>query len=79
MEDVANIRENYDSALEIIEGPLMDGMQVVGDLFGNGKMFLPQVVKSARVMKKAVSYLRPFMEKESKGKAKKRGKIILAT
>jgi 5-methyltetrahydrofolate--homocysteine methyltransferase len=79
VEDVANIRENYDSALEIIEGPLMDGMQVVGDLFGSGKMFLPQVVKSARVMKKAVSYLRPFMELESKGEAKKRGKIILAT
>ncbi|HIC62145.1 MAG TPA: methionine synthase, partial [Marine Group III euryarchaeote] len=79
VEDVANIRENYDSALEIIEGPLMDGMQVVGDLFGSGKMFLPQVVKSARVMKKAVSYLRPFMEQESKGEAKKRGKIILAT
>ena len=79
MEDVANIRENYDSALEIIEGPLMDGMQVVGDLFGSGRMFLPQVVKSARVMKKAVSYLKPFMEQESKGKAKKRGTIILAT
>mgnify|MGYP003323286053 CR=1 FL=1 len=79
VEDIENIRENYDSALEIIEGPLMDGMETVGDLFGSGKMFLPQVVKSARVMKKAVSYLKPFMEKESKGEIKKRGKIILAT
>ena len=79
VEDIENIRENYDSALEIIEGPLMDGMQTVGDLFGSGKMFLPQVVKSARVMKKAVSYLKPFMEKEAKGDVKKRGKIILAT
>jgi len=79
VEDVATIREHYDSALEIIEGPLMNGMQIVGDLFGSGRMFLPQVVKSARVMKKAVSYLKPFMEKESKGKAKSRGKIILAT
>ena len=61
VKDVEKIRENYESALEIIEGPLMDGMQVVGDLFGSGKMFLPQVVKSARVMKKAVSYLKPFM------------------
>ncbi len=79
VEDIENIRESYDSALEIIEGPLMDGMQTVGDLFGSGKMFLPQVVKSARVMKKAVSYLKPFMEKESRGEVKKRGKIILAT
>ncbi len=79
VEDVENIRENYNSALEIIEGPLMDGMQVVGDLFGSGKMFLPQVVKSARVMKKAVSYLKPFMEKEKTGEGSKRGKIILAT
>jgi len=79
VKDIEDIRKDYDSALEIIEGPLMDGMQTVGDLFGNGKMFLPQVVKSARVMKKAVSYLKPFMEKESKGKIKKRGKIILAT
>jgi len=79
IEDVAQIRTEYNSALEIIEGPLMDGMQIVGDLFGSGKMFLPQVVKSARVMKKAVSYLQPFMEKESKGKSKKRGTIIIAT
>ncbi|MBG07490.1 MAG: methionine synthase, partial [Halobacteriovoraceae bacterium] len=79
IEDIENIRTNYESALEIIEGPLMDGMQVVGDLFGSGKMFLPQVVKSARVMKKAVSYLKPFMENEKTGERTKRGKIILAT
>ena len=79
IEDIENIRTNYESALEIIEGPLMDGMQVVGDLFGSGKMFLPQVVKSARVMKKAVSYLKPFMENEKTGEGTKRGKIILAT
>ena len=79
VEDIENIRTNYESALEIIEGPLMDGMQVVGDLFGSGKMFLPQVVKSARVMKKAVSYLKPFMENEKTGEGTKRGKIILAT
>ena len=57
----------------------MDGMQIVGDLFGSGKMFLPQVVKSARVMKKAVSHLKPFMEKENVGNASSRGKILLAT
>ena len=79
VKDVENIRGNYESALEIIEGPLMDGMQIVGDLFGSGKMFLPQVVKSARVMKKAVSYLKPFMEKKKSVKLVKRGKIILAT
>ncbi len=79
IEDIETIRENYDSALEIIEGPLMNGMQIVGDLFGSGKMFLPQVVKSARVMKKAVSHLKPFMEKENVGNALSRGKILLAT
>ncbi|MDC0243232.1 methionine synthase [Marine Group III euryarchaeote] len=79
VDDIEKIRKNYDSALEIIEGPLMDGMQIVGDLFGSGKMFLPQVVKSARVMKKAVSHLKPFMEKENSGKISSRGKIILAT
>ena len=57
-------RQKYDRPLHVIEGPLMDGMKVVGDLFGSGKMFLPQVVKSARVMKKAVAYLLPYMEKE---------------
>ncbi|ADJ28024.1 methionine synthase [Nitrosococcus watsonii] len=64
--------------LDVIEGPLMDGMNVVGDLFGSGKMFLPQVVKSARVMKKAVAYLLPFMEKE-KESYKSHGKVVLAT
>lgn len=63
-EDTEEARKNYKRALEVIEGPLMDGMNVVGDLFGSGKMFLPQVVKSARVMKKAVSYLTPFMDEE---------------
>ena len=62
--DVEEARQNYERPLSIIEGPLMDGMNVVGDLFGAGKMFLPQVVKSARVMKKAVAYLTPFMEAE---------------
>ena len=61
-EDTEEARQKYDRCLQIIEGPLMDGMQIVGDLFGAGKMFLPQVVKSARVMKKAVAYLLPFME-----------------
>jgi 5-methyltetrahydrofolate--homocysteine methyltransferase len=65
--------------IDVIEGPLMDGMNVVGDLFGSGKMFLPQVVKSARVMKKAVAWLVPFIEKEKDGGARARGKIVLAT
>jgi 5-methyltetrahydrofolate--homocysteine methyltransferase len=65
--------------LEVIEGHLMTGMNIVGDLFGEGKMFLPQVVKSARVMKKAVAYLLPFIEAESSGKQEKAGKILLAT
>ncbi len=81
-EDVEEARQAYDKALEVIEGPLMEGMGVVGDLFGEGKMFLPQVVKSARAMKKAVSYLLPYMEEESaeEGKEKKgRGKVLLAT
>ena len=74
--DVEEARQKYPRPLDIIEGPLMDGMKVVGDLFGAGKMFLPQVVKSARAMKKAVAYLEPFMEKTaSAGKAK----IVLAT
>jgi 5-methyltetrahydrofolate--homocysteine methyltransferase len=80
--DVEEARQKYATGLEIIEGPLMDGMKVVGDLFGEGKMFLPQVVKSARVMKKAVAYLLPFMdaEKAKSGQAKEpRGKILLAT
>jgi 5-methyltetrahydrofolate--homocysteine methyltransferase len=81
-EDAEEARQKYPSCLAIIEGPLMDGMSVVGDLFGAGKMFLPQVVKSARVMKKAVAYLTPFMEAEkaSSGSAQKaRAKILLAT
>src|SRR5690606_33760897 len=63
-EDVEEARQQYTKTLEVIEGPLMDGMGIVGDLFGAGKMFLPQVVKSARVMKKAVAYLLPFIEAE---------------
>lgn len=67
-EDTEEARQKYDKPLHVIEGPLMDGMSVVGDLFGAGKMFLPQVVKSARVMKKSVAYLEPFMEKEKEVK-----------
>jgi len=80
--DVEECRHLYARPLEVIEGPLMDGMNVVGDLFGAGKMFLPQVVKSARVMKKAVAYLMPFMEAEraKSGKVHKaRGKVLMAT
>src|SRR3546814_10044825 len=65
--------------IEVIEGPLMDGMNVVGDLFGSGKMFLPQVVKSARVMKKAVAHLLPYIEAEKDEKARGKGKIVMAT
>ncbi|MCB0751810.1 MAG: B12-binding domain-containing protein, partial [Ignavibacteriae bacterium] len=80
-EDIEEIRNEYSSSIEIIEGPLMDGMNKVGDLFGSGKMFLPQVVKSARVMKKAVAILTPYIEAEQKagGEVKKAGKILLAT
>lgn len=78
--DVEEAREHYDKPLEIIEGPLMDGMNVVGDLFGSGKMFLPQVVKSARVMKKAVARLLPYMEAEKQAnESKSAGKVLLAT
>jgi len=79
--DTEEIRTKFDLALEVIEGPLMAGMKVVGDLFGDGKMFLPQVVKSARVMKQAVAYLEPFMEEEkSKSPTKtKMPKIVMAT
>ena len=79
--DLAEARTKYPSALAIIEGPLMDGMSIVGDLFGAGKMFLPQVVKSARVMKKGVAYLLPFMEAEKAkaGDISAQGKILLAT
>ncbi|RME05253.1 MAG: methionine synthase, partial [Planctomycetota bacterium] len=79
-EDTQQALEKYKNPLKVIEGPLMKGMDIVGDLFGSGKMFLPQVVKSARVMKKAVAYLIPFMEKEKKSQqAKKAGKILIAT
>ena len=77
-DDVAEARPQFDRALEVIEGPLMSGMNVVGDLFGSGKMFLPQVVKSARVMKKAVAWLQPYLEAE-KSKAASAGKVLLAT
>jgi len=82
-QDAEEARQKYDRCLSIIEGPLMDGMSIVGDLFGAGKMFLPQVVKSARVMKKAVAYLLPFMEQEkiAAGTAsqKERGTVLMAT
>jgi len=79
--DVEEARQSFQFALEVIEGPLMDGMNVVGELFGSGKMFLPQVVKSARVMKKAVAYLTPFIEEEKlkSGNQSNAGKILLAT
>ena len=78
--DAEEARKLLGRPLEVIEGPLMDGMKVVGDLFGSGKMFLPQVVKSARVMKKAVAYLEPFMEAEkSEGASSKRGTMVIAT
>lgn len=78
--DVEEARQKYDRPLSIIEGPLMDGMNIVGDLFGAGKMFLPQVVKSARVMKKAVAYLLPYMEAEkSAGGGRTQGTIVMAT
>jgi 5-methyltetrahydrofolate--homocysteine methyltransferase len=80
-DDTEEARQAYAKPLEVIEGPLMDGMNVVGDLFGEGKMFLPQVVKSARVMKKAVAYLMPFIEaaKEEGDTSKNNGKILMAT
>ncbi|HZQ13681.1 MAG TPA: methionine synthase [Pseudolabrys sp.] len=79
--DVEEARLKAKRPLDVIEGPLMDGMNVVGDLFGSGKMFLPQVVKSARVMKQAVAYLMPFMEQEKDGRAhnSSNGKIVMAT
>lgn len=78
--DTEEIRQKVSRPLDVIEGPLMSGMNVVGDLFGEGKMFLPQVVKSARVMKKAVAYLQPFIEAEKSGSATKNaGKILMAT
>src|SRR5207244_8915982 len=79
--DIEEARQKYGRPLLVIEGPLMAGMNVVGDLFGSGKMFLPQVVKSARVMKKAVAYLLPFMEaeKNASGKSQSDGKILMAS
>ncbi|QTL34127.1 methionine synthase [Pseudoalteromonas viridis] len=77
-EDTEACRQQFDKPIEVIEGPLMDGMNVVGDLFGAGKMFLPQVVKSARVMKRAVAYLDPFIEAEKQA-GQSNGKIIMAT
>jgi 5-methyltetrahydrofolate--homocysteine methyltransferase len=81
VEDTAEALEKYGRPIRVIEGPLMDGMNVVGDLFGAGKMFLPQVVKSARVMKQSVGYLEPFLEEEKKqlGDAKAKGKMVIAT
>lgn len=77
--DVEEARSQVSRPIEVIEGHLMNGMNVVGDLFGSGKMFLPQVVKSARVMKKAVAYLMPYIEAEKSGENRSAGKIILAT
>jgi 5-methyltetrahydrofolate--homocysteine methyltransferase len=77
--DTEEARQKCKRPLDVIEGPLMAGMSVVGDLFGSGKMFLPQVVKSARVMKKAVAYLLPFMEAEKSAGAKPQGRIVMAT
>jgi 5-methyltetrahydrofolate--homocysteine methyltransferase len=77
--DVEECRKQFSRPIQVIEGPLMAGMNVVGDLFGSGKMFLPQVVKSARVMKKAVAYLLPFIEAEKDGKRSSAGKVLMAT
>ncbi len=77
--DTEEARQFYPRPLDVIEGPLMDGMNVVGDLFGAGKMFLPQVVKSARVMKQSVAYLQPFIEAEKTEASKPNGKILMAT
>src|SRR6185295_1557444 len=81
VEDTEEARQQFPRPIEVIEGPLMDGMNVVGDLFGSGKMFLPQVVKSARVMKRAVAHLIPFIEaeKEKTGATKGKGLVVMAT
>jgi 5-methyltetrahydrofolate--homocysteine methyltransferase len=79
VDDTEECRQQFARPIEVIEGPLMDGMNVVGDLFGSGKMFLPQVVKSARVMKKAVAHLIPFIEAAKEPGARAKGKIIMAT
>ena len=78
IEDTEEARQQFASPLEVIEGPLMAGMDVVGDLFGDGKMFLPQVVKSARVMKQSVAYLEPFIN-ATKQKGSSNGKVVIAT
>ena len=77
--DLEEARTDFDLALQLIEGPLMVGMNEVGELFGSGKMFLPQVIKSARVMKKAVAHLLPYIEAESKGESSSAGKVLMAT
>src|SRR5690606_30333390 len=82
VDDVEEARQQFARPLEVIEGPLMDGMNIVGDLFGSGKMFLPQVVKSARVMKKGVAYLLPYIEAEKQRSGdvgKNNGKVVMAT
>src|SRR5687767_2369800 len=85
VEDTEEARQKFDKPLQVIEGPLMDGMKIVGDLFGAGKMFLPQVVKSARAMKRAVAHLEPYMEEEKQrvismgGGAQAQGRILMAT
>ena len=79
IEDTEEARLTYEQPLQVIEGPLMDGMNTVGDLFGSGKMFLPQVVKSARVMKRAVAHLVPFIEKGQGGERRSNGRIVIAT
>ena len=78
-EDTEEARQQAERPLHVIEGPLMDGMNIVGDLFGAGKMFLPQVVKSARVMKKSVAFLMPYLEAEKEGEIQTNGKILMAT
>ena len=79
VEDAEEARQEVNRPIEVIEGPLMDGMNVVGDLFGEGKMFLPQVVKSARVMKQAVAHLQPYIEEDKVGGGQTNGKILMAT
>jgi 5-methyltetrahydrofolate--homocysteine methyltransferase len=80
IEDTEEARQQFDRPIQVIEGPLMDGMNVVGDLFGDGKMFLPQVVKSARVMKQSVAYLQPYIEEQKiAGASSSNGKILMAT
>ncbi len=77
--DTEEVRQKFDRPIQVIEGPLMDGMNTVGDLFGSGQMFLPQVVKSARVMKQSVAYLQPYIEAEKEEGSRAKGKIIMAT